>query len=234
MYDKILQALTKAAGENSGINTKTLEAQAAMAAKIVTTDEVLALYDAKSVIDSIVGDRNHYMKLHNDKIKKEQEKEKLKKEKETKAAEEEAARQKKLKEDTETPDWAKEIMEQNRLQGEQIKIQNESIEALKTDKITTSRTTQVETILKDLPDILTDPIKKSFKTTVFENEEDFTAYLETMKTTKDTFVQNAAEGGINITLPKKDVKKVELNGQSKELHSALNVLEKQKEKENKK
>lgn len=234
MKEKILILLKKAREKNSNVTDRSLEEQAEMASKFILTEEQVVLYDAKAVIATIQGNINHTMKLNNDKIKAEQEAEKIKKEAIKKAEEEEVARKKKLEEDTETPDWAKALSEQNRILTEQLSDQNKAIESLKTEKITSKRIIQVDEVLKDLPKIVSHPIRKSFESTSFENEDKFIAYLEEMITTKDSFIQEAAEKGINIITPKLNVKKVELNGQTKELHGALAMVEIEKEKESKK
>jgi len=83
-----------------------------------------------------------------------------------------------------------------------------------------------------VPDYLANPIRNSFKLAKFENDEEFTAYLTSVKTEKDNFLQAAKEQGMNFTAPSTNVKKTEQNGQTPELSEALKLVIKQKEKQN--
>ena len=226
MYEKILQKLKDQRGATSNVSDRSLEDLAKSLVTIITTDEILALANLTEAIESIDGNINHYTAEAVKKAKEEEEKE-AKKATELAAKKAEEARKKKAGTKTEDPpEWMetmKTIMEQNQ------KISDDLI-ALKQEKVTSTRGTQLNTVLKDLPEYLANPIKESFKKTAFENDEAFSTYLQQVEKSGKTFEQAAKEQGLNTTAPSVTVKVPEDTGETTELSDARKLVNKQKEK----
>ena len=233
MYEKILSKLKLQRGQTSHVTDRSLEDLAKSLQTVITTDELLEKTDLSPAIASIDGNISYYTKQAVDKLKQEQEAERLKKEKELKEKEEAEKQLQDAKDkDGNTPEWVKAMMEQNRLLMEQSKQFANDLQSLKTEKVTTNRSDLLNKELNGVPDYLANPIRNSFKLAKFVNDEEFTAYLTSVKTEKDNFLQQAKEHGINFTAPGTNVKKTEQNGQTPELSEALKLVIKQKEKQN--
>lgn len=214
MLEKILQKLKEQRPEKSNVSDRSLTDLAATYVPLITTDEQLEAADFTAAIVSIDGNINNY----------------------TAAAVKAAAEKKK----TETlqpttppapgthptpagddvPEWAKALMEQN-------KALSEGLTKLQTEKVTTGRASQLESVLKDAPDFFKKPILSTFSKTTFETEEEFTAYLEEVKAVRTDFEQKAAEQGMNVAVPSKAAQPKN-DGGTPELSEALAILEKNK------
>ena len=116
MKEKIFLKLKAQRGTTSNLSDRSLDDLARSLESIITTDEILSKFDFSAAIASLDGNINHYTAEQVKKIKEAEEK-RLKEEAEKKAAEE-AAKNKDPKE--ETPEWAKAIIEANKVMAERI------------------------------------------------------------------------------------------------------------------
>ncbi len=226
MLEKILQKLKEQRGTTSNVSDRSLEALAKSLVILITTDEILAVADLSTAIESIDGNINHYTAEAVKKAKDAEDVEKAKKATElaVKKAAEKAKKDKEKGTGTkteETPEWAKTIMEQNQKFSEDLI-------ALKQEKVTSTRSDQLNKIVKELPEYLANPIKESFKTASFENDEAFSTYLQQVEKSGKTFEQAAKEQGLNTSTPSVNVHVPEETGETSELADARKLVNKNK------
>ncbi len=102
-------------------------------------------------------------------------------------------------EGNEMPAWAKALMEANEKQMQTMQAQ---LQAMQTEKVTASRKSQLDALLKDAPSQVKAKVTKDFARMNFESDEAFATYLEETKADV-TELSNAiiASKGI-VTAPK--------------------------------
>lgn len=234
MYEKILLKLKEQRGTTSNVSDRSLEDMAKSLVSIITTDDLLALTDLSGAIASIDGNINHYTSEAVKKAKEEEEKEKVKKAEEEIAKKAEEAKKKKVAKGKgeEIPEYAQALMDQNKLILEQNQTFADNLNALKQEKETSKRGERLSKVLNGLPEYLVTPIKESFKTALFKDEEAFSTYLQQVEKSGKTFEQQAKEQGLNTDTPSVTVKKPVDNGETKELSSARELVNKLKKEEN--
>jgi len=229
MFVKILQKLKLQRGNPSNVSDRSLDDLARSLETVITTDEILVKADLTKAILSIDGNIRNYSSQQVKKINDVAEAERLEKERQE-------ALKKKGKEDakkktgvqntnTDPPEWAQSIIEQNEKLVQQM-------QALQTDKVTTSRKETLKKALTGLPEYYSNPILASFKETSFDTDEKFADYLQVIDKNKKGFELAAKEQGLNTSTPQVNVKVPEDNGETKELSAARKLVNKQKEKEN--
>lgn len=230
MYEKILLKLKEQRGTTSNVTDRSLEDLAKSLVSIITTDDILALTDLSAAIASIDGNINHYTSEAVKKAKAEEEKEKAKKVEEAAAKKAEEAKRKKAagSKNEEIPEYAQALMDQNKLILEQNQTFADNLNALKQEKETSKRGEQLSKVLNGLPEYLVNPIKESFKTASFKDEEAFSTYLQQVEKSGKTFEQQAKEQGLNTDTPTIVVKKPVDNGETKELSAAREMVNKHK------
>lgn len=219
MQEKILAKLKEQRGENSQVSDKTLESMAKTWANVVKDDETLGNIDFTEQISSLQGNIGHIAKQVKDDAEKNYQgfksPEQLKKEAE------EAERLK-------NKGGGKEISPEVQALIDQNKQIMETLGAMKSEKITTSRTGELETILKDAPKAYKDQILLSFDKMQFESDEDFGSFKETTKTNFSNFQQMAKEQGVVFNSPALNVQKPIDNGQTPELAKASQMVSESK------
>ncbi len=114
---------------------------------------------------------------------------------------------------------------------EAINPLNEELAKIKGEKITTTRTSELDSILKDAPKSYKDQVLEGFGRMNFENEEDFASFKETTKTNFGSFQQMAKEQGVVFNTPSLDVQKPIDSGQDQTLASALKMATDAKKKD---
>lgn len=232
MFEKIFQKLKDQRAANSSISDRTLETLARTVESLITTDEILATYNAKTAIDELEGNIRHIASeaVKTSQTKKEQEaKDKAKKEQDKKAADEAA---KKANGDKEIPEYMKTLMEQNALLAESLKTINTKVEAMENNTTTNSRAAKLNKALEGVPEYLANPINSSFKVATFENDDSFNTFLTGIEESTTNFKEAAKKQGLNTFAPSTEVKKPVDTGQTPELENARALVNKQKEKEN--
>lgn len=226
MYEKILLKLKEQRGQTSNVSDRSLDDLAKSLVTIITTDEILAHADLTKAIESIDGNISHYTAEAVKKAKEKDDEEAAKKAVDL-AAKKAAEKVKKEKETgkktEEIPEWAKVLMEQNQ-------TFSDNLTALKNEKITSSRSDKLNGVVKGLPDYVADPIKESFKTTSFENDEAFSTYLQKVEKSGKSFEQAAKEQGLNTSTPSVHVRKPVDTGETTEIADARKLVNKNKEK----
>jgi len=90
-----------------------------------------------------------------------------------------------------TPEWAKKI-----IGG--IEFLNGEIESLKTDKVNTSRKTQLDEKLKNAPASVQSMVSKNFSKMKFESDNDFDEYLSDVGTQVEEFSKEERINGIAL------------------------------------
>jgi hypothetical protein len=75
------------------------------------------------------------------------------------------------------------------------------LQTIKAGKSTETRKTQLEEVLKNTPDSFKSTIMKAFDRMKFEKDEEFTSYLEEIKTDSAAFVQDTANSGLSSSRP---------------------------------
>jgi hypothetical protein len=87
--------------------------------------------------------------------------------------------------DATMPPWAKALLEQN-------KTLVDKVNAIETGKTVDTRKSQLEAVLKDAPEAFKKTVMKAFDRMKFDKEEDFTSYLDEVKTDSAEYVQQEA------------------------------------------
>lgn len=236
MYEKILKKLKDQRGKNSSVSDRSLEDMARSYESLITTDEQLEQFNFEVVIKSLDGNIRHIasaaLKNKDEELRLEEAR-KLKEEEDKKKQEEED----KVKEEMEknnVPDWMKTYMKQQdealKARDSQIDKLMQGIEGINKEKVTQTRTEKLNSVIKDLPDLAKQPILLGYKNASFKDEESFTEYLNTIQETTKDFIQKAQQEGLRIPMPKGEQKKEskEDKGQTPELKSALEMVEKEK------
>ncbi|AUD00943.1 hypothetical protein [Spirosoma pollinicola] len=90
-----------------------------------------------------------------------------------------------------TPAWAKALIEQNNTLSAKIA-------AIEMGKSADTRKSQLETALKDAPDKFKNMILKNFGLMKFDKDEDFTSFLEGVKTDSAEFIQEEANTSLSL------------------------------------
>lgn len=233
MFEKIFQKLKDSRSENSTVSDRTLETLAHNLATVITTDEILATYNAKTAIDSVDGnirnEASNAIKRAED-IKKKAD-EDAKKLEDVKKADELAKKVKTSKKD-EVPEYVQAILAQNKLLAESLQKVQSDIQGINAKTVRQTREEVLNAALKDVPDYVSNTIKNSFKVAKFETDEVFTEYINSVKTDTTAFKDAAKAQGLNTFSPSKEVKKPEPTGETPSLSEARILINKQKEKQN--
>ncbi len=232
MKEKIMTALKKQRKENSNVSDRSLEDLATSLSTIITTDELLEKADLSASLESLDGNINHVSAeaVKADQRRKEQEDARKKEEEKRRKEQEAIQNNQNTKKDggdvtNQTPEWAKALIEQNKRMAERM----DSMEKTKTQQ---TRLDKVKKTLSNTPDFFNKPIVTGFNRLSFETEEDFNEYLKEVENSKKTFEKQAKENGLNTTMPGQNVKKPdEDTGETEELHEAMKLAQKAKEKE---
>lgn len=241
MFDKILTKLKEQRGKNSSVSDRSLEDLARSYEAFITTDEQLEKADFTGAIKSIDGNLRHFASEALKTKEKEAEIEKLRKQKEEEDKKKEEEEQKRKQEmgKEEVPEWMRTYMktqeEALKARDSQIDKLMQGIEGINKEKVTKSRTEQLNTVLKDLPELVKTPILLGYKNTSFQSDESFKEYLEGIENTTKDYIEKARQNGIMIPMPKGEQKKQtkEEKGQTPELASALEMVKKKKQEEEK-
>jgi hypothetical protein len=217
MYEKILQKLKEQRGTTSTVSDRSLEDLARSLEPIITTDEILGLANLTNAIKSIEGNISHYTKQQLEKIKAD----------EKKAAEDAAKKAaEKAKAEGDKKDT---ILTAEQLAGlikDAIAPLATELAGLKQEKTTNSRVEKLQAILKGLPDFYTKPLLAGFVRTSFTDDTEFDTYLGEVTSNRDAFNQAAKEQGLNTFVPVADVKKPVETGETPEMASAREILQK--------
>jgi hypothetical protein len=221
MFEKILQKLKEQRGQTSSVSDRSLEDLAKTFQLLILTDEQLTATDFTAAIKSIQGNIDHQAaeaskKAAEDKSKKEKE--------DAKKAEDEAKKKQSQSQQTnppldEPPAWAKTLMD--------------DISALKSEKVSTSRTEKLKKSLNGLPEFYTKPVLSSFQKAQFATEEEFDVYLKDIETNRDAFNQATKEQGLNSFIPGAEVNKPVDTGETPIIGEARKLAQKEKERLNK-
>lgn len=229
MYEKILQklstqraAIKAATGKASNVSDRTLQALAKSLEPVITTDEVLTTFDFTESIKSFDGNIGHVTKSQLQKAKDDE-----KAEADRLAAEEQARKDAEAAGKDDKVDIGAQIA--SALKTALTPLTQE-IQGLKSEKVNTSRTEQINAVLKDAPDYYTAPIIQGFDNMNFETDEDFTEYLSGISTAKTTFVQALKEQGLPTNTPNPRTHIPEETGETDELSDARKILADSKEK----
>jgi hypothetical protein len=186
------------------------------------------------VLKSLEGNISYYTAEQVRKVKEDFEKSKKE---ELKRAQEEEAKRKKEEEEKlkmkDVPDYVKTLMEQNKLLLEQSQRFAQDLNALKTDKLTTSRAERLKKMLEGVPTLLQTPILTAFKSTTFQAEEDFDIYLKEVEKSKIEFVQKAKEQGLPTFSPMTTPVVPDETGEDPILADARKIVSQQQEKQEK-
>ncbi len=228
MYEKIVQKLKEQRGTTSNVSDRSLEDLAKSLETVITTDEILAVADLTKAIESLDGNISYYASGAVKKAKDIEEAEKANEA--TKLAAKKAAEKvkKEAGKKDDTPDWAKALFEGVDELREQNKTHSANLLALKNEKVTSTRSDKLNTIIKDLPDYVKDPIKEGFKTASFTNDEAFSTYLQQVEKSRKTFEQAAKEQGLNTNVPTVIVQKPVDTGETSEIADARKLVNKNK------
>lgn len=215
MFEKILQKLKTQRGTTSNVSDRSLEDLARSLESIITTDEILAVADLSKAITSIDGNINHYTAEQIKGLEKKSETkppEQIAKELEDQRLAKEA-KEKENKEKGISPEMAQLMENQKNMMEMMAKMQGE--------KITNTRSDVLNSILKDAPDFYKNQIITGFNQMTFKDDEAFQAFTESTKTNFEAFQQSAKEQGLNITTPKADVQKPEVDEVNPVMKAAL-------------
>jgi hypothetical protein len=208
MLEKILQKLKAQRGTTSVISDKSLEDIAKSLVAIITTDEILNVFDFAPVLTSLDGNVNSYtaeaVKKAKDAIKPEEKKAPIEPIKEPEKADD-------------TPAWAKALLEQNKILVGEINV-------LKGDKVVKTRTEKLDAILKETPDIYRNTVLKSFNRANFTDEEDFNNYLTEIKEESKTVIQEGREKGLAFSAPSATITKPDPDGISPEMEKTIKEM----------
>jgi len=190
------------------ISDKSLEDIAKSLVAIITTDEILNVFDFAPVLTSLDGNVNSYtaeaVKKAKEAIKPEEKKAPIEPIKEPEKAED-------------TPAWAKALLEQNKVLVGEINV-------LKGDKVVKTRTEKLDAILKETPDIYRNTVLKSFNRANFTDEEDFNNYLTEIKEESKTVIQEGREKGLAFSAPSATITKPDLDGVSPEMEKTIKEM----------
>lgn len=220
MYEKILQKLKTQRPTTSNVSDRSLEDIAKSYESIIKDDEALNPLDFTKIIQSVDG---NISKVAADAAKKAKDEANAQKTLDVQTQIQADLDKKRKKPQTDadekTPEWVSAILESN-------KSMIERLSKLETEKTVTTRRTQLETKLKDLPDYFKKPILQSFQKTNFQDDTEFTTYLSEIETTAGEFTQSLRENGLLKTIPKGDTKQFEDTGETEQLAAARNLVKK--------
>lgn len=187
MLEKILQKLKTQRGQNSQVSDKTLESMAKTWANVIKDDETLNGIDFTEQISSLQGNIGHIAKQ----VKEDTEK--LLKKPEPTPTPAPTPKPNEPKPD-DMPEWAKALIDQNQKNADLLaKMQGE--------KITTTRTQELNELLKDAPKAYKDSVFAGFNKAQFADDDDFNAFKEIQKTNYESFQQMAKEQGVVFNTP---------------------------------
>lgn len=201
MQEKILAKLKEQRGQNSQVSDKTLEAMAKTWSNVIKDDETLNGIDFTDQISSFQGNIGHIAKQ----VKEDTEKAYKQVVKTPEQIPSEEAEKKRIEEDNKSKGISPELaalMEQNK----QIM---ETLSRIQGEKITTTRSQKLESILKDAPKAYKDQVIGSFSKMNFDDDSDFEGFINTTKTNFEGFQQMAKEQGISFVTPTAVTKKQE-------------------------
>jgi len=225
MTTKILEKLRANKGSNS-VSSRTLEEQAQRLTALFTTDEQLEAFDFKGYVDTLggniskdVADQIKQAKDNSNTRTPEQIAADLESERLAKEAEVKANKEKGI-----SPEMA--------LMMENQKAMMEMISNMNGEKITSTRSGALNDILKDAPDYYKNQVLAGFNQMSFKEDSDFESFKELTKTNLGSFQQTAKEQGLNLSVPKSDVKKLDKEELSPIFKAAMEAHdEQQKSKE---
>lgn len=212
MLEKILQKMKEQRPKTSNVSDRSLQDIASTYAAVVTTDEQLEVIDFLPAITSIDGNINNYTAEAVKKVKHQT--------KPTNGNPPTTEPSQETPGGEEPPAWAKALMEQN-------KALTESVQRLNNEKIAKGRQSQLEEVLKDTPVFFQKPIVTAFQKAQFSDDEEFSTYIEEVKTIRTDFETQAAENGMNIAVPGK-ASQPKQDGMTPILSEARELINKQK------
>lgn len=224
MFEKILQKLKQHREKGSNVSDRSLEDLARTMETVITTDELLEKWNPSAAIKSIDGNINHTSAEAAKKAAEEAARQAAEKANNTPPATPSTTDP---KDKDDVPAWAKQLMEQN------SKL-TERLDAMSTEKVSTTRKGKLEKALNGLPEFYTKPIMSAFDRAKFDSEEAFNEYLAEITTNKEAFEQTAKEKGYTFSIPPRQIEHKEETGETSALSSAREVLKKQKEQQEKK
>lgn len=216
MQEKILAKLKQQRGQNLQVSDKTLEDMAKTWAQVVKDDEMLNGIDFTEQLSSLQGNIGHIAKqVKEDTLKNYKPEPKPEPTPKPKPGEPKP---------DDMPEWAKALIESN-------KQNTELLAKLQGEKITTTRTSQLEAILKDAPKAYKDQALANFNKMSFTDDDDFNSYVETTKTNFEGFQQMAKEQGVTFPTPGANIKKPVDDGLSDTFKKVLEAKEAQEKKD---
>ena len=104
---------------------------------------------------------------------------------------------------------------------------------LRIEKITTTRSQELNELLKDAPKAYRDSVFAGFQKAQFADDDDFNAFKETQKVNYEGFQQMAKESGITFPTSSAAVRKPVDDGRDSTLASAAKLIADAKAKETK-
>ena len=218
MFEKILQKLKQQRGQNLQVTDKTLEAMAKTLANIVKDDETLNGIDFSEQINSLQGNIGHIAKQVKEDTSKQFEG---------------YVKPNPTPTPTPTPnptpnDPPKQGDDIAAIVANAIKTAvsplQEQIAKMQGEKITTTRSQELNDLLKDAPKAYKDSVLAGFSKAQFADDEDFNAFKETQKVNYEGFQQMAKESGITFPTSSAGVKKPVDDGRDSTLASAAKVI----------
>lgn len=219
MFEKILQKLKQQRGQNIQVTDKTLEAMAKTWANIVKDDETLNGIDFSEQINSLQGNIGHIAK---------QVKEDTSKQFEGYIKPNQTPNPNPTPQPNDQPKPGDDIAA---LIKQALSPLQEQIEKMQGEKITTTRSQELNDLLKDAPKAYKDSVLAGFSKALFADDDDFNAFKETQKMNYEGFQQMAKESGITFPTSSAGVKKPVDDGRDSTLASAAKVIADAKAKE---
>jgi hypothetical protein len=218
MFDKILENLKKVRDTHkfNTVSDRSLEAFARTLEKVITTDELLEQADFKEAVENIDKNIRHEssnaIKVHEEAQKKKKDTDPPKPPKQQNQQQQQQQQQQE-----EVPAYIQKLLDNQ-------ENMNKRIDGIVNEKTTSSRRDQLKKALEGTPKYYSDTVVSSFEKASFEDDNDFSTYLDGIKTNKDSFLQKAKEDGLNITTPSSNVETPEETGETKTLADARKVV----------
>lgn len=231
MFEKIKLQLLSNKGTNS-VSTRTLEEQAQLLSSVITTDEQLTVFDFKKYVETLGGNISHDV-AEQARLAKEELEKKYKGIKTPEQIAAEKAAEEAAKKAKDEADKAKGISPEMAALMEQQKQMMDMISKMQGEKITTTRSQELNELLKDAPKAYKDSVLAGFSKAQFADDDDFNAFKETQKVNYEGFQQMAKESGITFPTSSAAVKKPVDDGRDSTLASASKLIAEAKAKETK-
>lgn len=211
MREKILSKLKDQRGKNLQITDKTLEAKADVLSSIITDDEMLAKVDFTSELESMQGNIGYIAKGAVEDFKS----------KLPEPPKQQDLKPQDPKPNTDTksdmPEWAKAMIDE-------LKETKNELANIKGEKITSSRSEKLTSILKDAPESYKKQVLKSFSKMNFENDEDFAEYVTETENNLKEHNQMLVEQGLPKLGGERSKGNEDLGGRDATLASASKVI----------